>query len=757
MNYEQGEPGEDMELGDLAGNPDAVDEEELEAALLAEIQSAADFAESELAPSRVEATRLYRGEPFGDEEEGRSQVVMPVTRDIVRATLPGLMRIFFGGRRVMAFEPSAQMTTQAASDATEAIDYIIRRKNPGFRILHDAFKDALVRRSGWVKYWLDESMEVSARRYTGLTVEEVQAKEESLEKGQTLEVVEQVVEAPEPSDQGQPNDEPPALYTISITSRRPKREIRLEAVPPDEVRYNREARSAGTARFIEHVRLLPRSDLVAMGYPRDVVDDLPANTSNFSTRQEVLARYNGRLNGMTGSPAMTTPDQELIEYHECYWRVDADGDGISELRKVCCVYAKEGLEVLHQEIVDDVPLCYLTPDIEPHVLEGLSQVDSTKDLQNIESHVFRDVLDSLKASIFPRFGVVENQANIDDVLNTEIGGAIRMRSPGAVVPFDIPFSGEKAFPLFDKLDAIKESRTGIGRGTMGLDGKALQSTTPDAARQSMSAAQSQVELIARIFAETGISDLYRGIYRLLCRHQTSAVWIKRLNGHPLAVDPSSWDPEAEVTVDSALGSGMNDSKIAALQATAVAQKEALTLLGIDNPLCSLQEYYHVQADLLELAGFRDTARYWRSPEVSAQQGIEVQEPPPTPEQTLATAQVEIEQSKQSLEALKTVLQDDRERDKLEADVVLRSAEISAKYRTEVDVKGIEAAINRDRDLLGHRAKLEQQAAAASAKMQEPVAQAPSTTINLPRPRKVLKTPIRGPDGRILSIHEEEVP
>lgn len=670
-----------------------MEDADLVAALHSEIIAAADFMETELSPNRIAATRYYKGEKFGDEEDGRSQVVMPVVRDTIRATLPGLMRIFFGGRRIMRFEPSARMTTEQAYDATEAVNYVLRRKNMGFRALHDAFKDALLRRSGWLAWYYDDALEVSAQVWHGLTQEELVVKEASLQPGERLDVLETVTES-DVDEQGQPVER--VTYRVQVSRQAPRNRYVVEAVPPDEVRYNREARCIEDARLIERVRLLPRSELVAMGYDRDLIESLPASTLDYGARSELVARHRGASMGVQVLGGNVTKDQELLEYHESYYRVDYDGDGISELRKICSVPGPNKLEILRNEIVDDVPLAYLTPDIEPHVLEGLSQADSTMDLQNIESHVMRDVLDSLKASIFPRFGVVENQANIDDVLNTEIGGAIRMRAPGAVTPFEVPFSGEKAFPLFEKLDQIKEARTGVGRAAMGLDGKALQSTTPDAARQSMTASQSQVELIARIFAETGLTRLYRGLLRLIIRHGTEKLWIRKLNGRPLEVDPRGWDPELDVEVDSTLGSGQNDQKIGVLGAVAAAQKEALLTLGIDNPLCSLQEYYHTNVDILELSGFRDVDRYWRSPKIAMEQGIEIQEPAPSPEQILAEAQLEIEKGKAEVDALDIILKDDRERDKLDAEIVLRASEIAAKYKTEVDVAAIQALVQRQR-------------------------------------------------------------
>lgn len=694
-------------------NAPALDDEEFETALSAEIDDAIDYNDEYLAPARTAATLYYKAAPFGTEEEGRSKIVSPIVRDTVRATLPSLMEIFFGASRAVEFLPSAKMSDQLAEDATETVNYVFCRLNDGWSACWDAFKDALIRKTGWIKWWYDESSEVTATVFSGVSEEQLIEADMSLDDGEELEVIEQTqagMSDPQPVGvdpmtgepiMGQP--EPIFEYKIRIKRTAPKNKICVAAVPPDEVLLDRYARSPYEARIVVHRTFETRSALIARGVPEDLLEDENGSVVFEGQQQdEISARMPGTTQPLGFRVANGTDDQDLIPHYECHWRVDFDNDGISELRRVCAVGSDR--KVYFNEYAEDgeINLAVFCPDPEPHVAVGLSQADSTMDLQLIESHVTRDVLDALKASIFPRTVYVEGQVNVDDVLNTEIGAAIRARQPGMVQTLEVPFPGREAYPLLELLEQKREQRTGIGRAASGLDGSALQSTTPDAARQSLSASQAQVRLIARIFAQTGMTRVFRGILRLLTRHQNNEMQFQ-LNGRTLQVKPAEWDPNLEVAVSTGIGNYSVEQRIAILGATAAEQKEILQQFGIDNPICGIENFFNAKSRMLELAGFRDVHRYWRNPTIAMQEGKEFPEPPPTPEQTLAAAQVEIEKSKHELESLKAILQDDRERDKNEADIMIRAAEIMAQYNTQIDMASIKGVIERDRASIANRA------------------------------------------------------
>lgn len=678
---------------------DADTEETLRAALNADIDDAITFIDTEIGPARALATKFYRGDLFGDEEQGRSQVVMPIVRDTARATLPFLVRMFMGTDRVVEFDPGAVGKEDFAEQATETVNYVLLRQNDGFRVLWAAFKDALVRKTGWVKWWWDDSIEVTSRKFSGVTEEQLQLSNSSLQQYEQLEVVDKTQVGEQPGQvigvdaNGSPVAGPPQpifTYTIRIVCRKPRNKVSVAAVPPEEILFNRDATDEHGARLICHRTSKTRSQLVAMGIDEEVLDGLQFDDFSLETNPERIERHGSNIVGQ--STAMTE-DQARITFYDAYYQHDFDGDGISELRQVWLLGS--GREMVRNEHTDEVPLALFCPDPEPHLVIGLSQADNVMDLQVLASHIWRDSLDSLKASIFPRMAYVEGQANVDDVLNTEIGAAIRMRSPNAVMPFEVPFVGEKAYPMLDRLEGVREQRTGVSRAAIGLDPSALQSTNQLAVTAAVTGAQAQVELIARIFAETGMKKLFRGILRLLTRHQDQRMEF-RLSGRAFNVNPADWNPDMDVIVNTALGTGMPELKMQVLQATAAAQTLALDKLGIDNPMCSLQELYNTQKRLLQVAGFADVNRFWRDPTKAMEEGKTVQDPGETPEQTIATAQIEIEKSKADRESLEVILKDDLERDKLEVDAYLRAMEIRARYGMSVDTAAIKGILDNQR-------------------------------------------------------------
>ena len=59
----------------------------------------------QIAEERQNALDRYKGEPYGDETEGRSAVVMRDVADTVEWIKPSLLKIFCSGDEVVSFNP----------------------------------------------------------------------------------------------------------------------------------------------------------------------------------------------------------------------------------------------------------------------------------------------------------------------------------------------------------------------------------------------------------------------------------------------------------------------------------------------------------------------------------------------------------------------------------------------------------------------------------------------------------------------------
>ena len=694
-----------------SGREGEMSETEFSASVKQSIDDAVDYIDGFIAPARAKATSFYRGDPFGNEEEGRSQIVMTELRDVTQAVIPSLLRIFTASENVVEYMPRNEATVEMAEQATDYVNFIFYNDNPGFQVLHNVFKDALVRKTGIIKWRWSEDLEISEAEYTGLDLGQVAVLESDPEVEIVKIEVEEIIEIDPDPMTGM--EQPPIekLY-VRIRRSRPKNRVVIEAVPPEEFLISRDARNLDTAMYVGHRSLKTMSELVAMGYDRKEVEEYAGQGDVFSINTEAQTRNPAILSFMNHAD---NPDGSLrrVIYVESYVRIDKDGDGIAELRKVCSI--GNAHHILHDEVATDVPFCVFCPDPEPHMIIGQSLADQVNDLQVIKSAIVRNTMDSLAQVIHPRTVVVEGQVNLDDVMNTETGAIIRARQPGMVQALSEPFVGQAAMPIIQYMDEIRAQRTGITQASQGLDPDVLQSTTAMAVSATVQGAQERIELIARIFAENGMKRLFRGLLRMVCRHQDHAR-VLRLRGKWVNVDPRYWDADMDVSVNVAFGHGTDHDRMQFMLMLAQKQEQIMQLLGPSNPLCDISQYRAALAKITELAGIKDVSRYFNN--VSQEQAMQMaqqasQNKPPDPNQMLvqieqqkaqvaqikAQADVVINQQKLDIQREEAIMQDARERERIQADAMLKAAEIQAKYGSQIDIARLERMFDHDREVI----------------------------------------------------------
>lgn len=691
MDYEVNKLADELEQ-EL--NPNVMGEDELQGIVGKEIDDAIDFIDNWISPQRATATQYYRGEPFGNEEEGRSQVVSMDVRDTVQAIMPSLMRIFHGSDQTVEYVPQGPEDVAAAKQATDYANYIINRDNNGFLEMHSAFMDALVRKVGILKVYWDDQTKFETIPYYGLD-------DMALATLMSDQKVDVEIVASKPM--GEPMQDPltgeempaPMMHDVRATYTHPDGRVKLEAVPPEEFLISRESKSVEQADYVAHRRIVTVSELVAMGYDYDEVYELGASYDDMDTNVERYTRNKALTNEMN---ERHDPAMKKVLYVENYIKVDYDGDGIAELRKVCT--AGDGNKILMNEPCDMAPFATLCPDPEPHDFFGMSVADTVMDIQRIKSSIMRNTLDSLSMSIHPRVAVVEGMVNIDDAMSTEVGSIIRQRAAGQVQPLSMPFVGQAAFPVLQYMDEVKEARTGMSKASAGLDAGALQSSTATAVAATVSAAQQHIEMIARIFAETGVKRMYELVLHLVTTHQDRERMI-RLNNNFVPIDPRVWNSDMDVTVNVALGRGSDTERMLMLRQIAEMQKDAMQTMGPVNPLTDMQKLSNTLKSMTEIAGFKDTSQFWSDP---AQFRPPPQQDKPDINEQLIQVQIQQIQAdiqkkaaELQMQREKFKLEDDRKRDELEAELFVKAEEMKAKYGTQLNVEQIRSdlAINRE--------------------------------------------------------------
>lgn len=645
-----------------------MDEYQLNSIVSAEIRDSLNHFDSEYSQERIRALDFYLGEPFGNEVEGRSQVIDTTVADTIESIMPSLMRVFTANDKYVRFNARTPDDVEKAEQISDYVNYIINHDNEGYKILYNWFKDSLLFRLGVVKYYYDEQVDVTEEEYENLDEIELAALLANPDYELIGVIQEGDVELMEDPETGEmiPIS---SSFNVKFRVTRKTGKIRVINVPPEEFLVNRRATSLDDAHFIAHRTTMTVSDLVAMGYDRETVEKY-AGSGDLDLDEERESRFQD-LEANTGMDAADPTLAEVI-YYECIMNVDVDGDGIAERRRIVAI-GEGGTEILENEPFDHIPFAVVSPILMPHRLIGRSIYDMTQDLQVIKSTLLRQYLDSVYTSTLPRMAAVEGQVNLDDLLDGTAGGIIRVRQPGMLQPISGSSVGGEIMPLMQYVDEIKESRTGMSKAAQGLDSNALQSSTASAVSATVRGAQVKLESYARTLAETGVKQLFKGILHLVTKYDNKPR-IVRLRNSFVPIDPAEWHSEFDVVVQVGLGTADDEQKIAFLTAIAQKQEQVLMQMGPQNPLVTMEQYVNTLRSIVEIGGFKDADSFFNSPQQIAMQMQQMQA---QPQQDANAAEMAKMQAEMALKRERMMMEIELEREKMNAELELRRQELAA--------------------------------------------------------------------------------
>ena len=618
----------------------AKNNDEFECIVSGMLTDAVSYIDEEISPARAKAVEYYRGDRFGDEIDGRSQVVSRDVHDTIQAILPSIKRVFFGGEKMIEVAPRGPEDVQSAEQATELLNFILAEEEWEMKFAEIA-QDALLHGDGFGKVYFEQETEVEIEEYTGL--DEMGLVALMQEDGEL--------------EYSQNED---GTFDARIKKVEKEREYCVDSIPPEQFLIDRRATCFDDAEIVAHRCHLTVNELVEMGYKRDDMRGLTGD-NELTTNAELIARqpFNTITNGES-----VNEDMRRVLYVEAYTHYDLDGDGYAELLKVCT--GGPGYEVLKVEPVDCIPFFKLSMSPNPHAFFSEGMYDRLYDIQRINSQVIRLSLDSLAQSIFPRTGVVEGDGNLEDVLNNEVGAVIRMRTPNGVVPLTTPFVGGNAFPMLDYMRSVAERRTGISGASMGVSADMLSNATREAVVAQVQAGQGQIEMICRNFA-SGLKRMYKLLLELVQKHQDQEMVI-RLRNQFVPIDPRDWG-SMDVSVNAAISASTLQERMAMLQYQYEKQSEAYSALGPNNGIVTLGQIRNTMAKIAELAGFKDTTQFWIP--VGADYDVPPQDPQEDPNAQATQALAEVEAYKADTIAqtqqMKAEMDLQAKREKLESD------------------------------------------------------------------------------------------
>jgi len=671
--------------------------DELENIVSQAVKDAIDFVEQEISQERLKCMRYMEGHSDLGHEEGRSKVVSTKVRDTIRAVKPSILRVFMSTDKPVEFVPKGPDDVAIAEQATDFIHHEFQRLN-GYKLLSDLIHDALVKKQGIAKVYYKTYPQAKIHTFTDLTAEEL-----TLLVGEPgVEVLEQTTEMSDEMDAPQ--------FSLKISRTEMKGEICMESVPSEEFFINREARSIEDAYVVCHRTEMRAGDVVAMGYDPEIVYQLDSYDSDTAITQEEVYQRQGYSDEGEDDNALD-PSMMNVLITEAYMRVDVDGTGVPVLHKFIC--GGTSYKLMDYEPCDRVPLVKLEIDPEPYTFYGRSLAEILLDDQDASTSVLRGILDNVALTNSPRLGFVNGQVAIDDLLNNEIGGLIRMNQPGAVQDLSVPFVAGQTLSALTYLDKMVEAKSGVTQN-IALNPDALQSTTKTAVSAAVEAAAGQVEVMCRNLAE-GFKDLFKLLLEIAHKNFDEEK-IMKLNGVFVPINPMVWDTSYDVSINVGLGTGREDERVAALQQALQLQMQVYAQYGAQNGLVSLTNIRNSLADILAINGVRNSDRYFApinqeiekqmlAQQQQQQQAMAQQQQDPNAaylqaEQMKAQAKAGTDMAKIQLEAAKATAQDDRERDKMAQDLMVNAAKIAGQYGATVDVAAIKAEQDKIRTFAG---------------------------------------------------------
>lgn len=642
--------------------------------------------DGDLAQQRADAMDHYHGRPYGTEVVGRSQVVSRDLSETVDWIMPALMRVFVQSSRLGEFDPVGPKDVKLAQQESDYVNRIMMQKNPGFMILHDAIKDCLLLKNGYTKEFWEKYETVKVERYKDLSTEQLTMLMADLSAEDTE--VEVLAAESEMTEFGE-------MFDVELRIKRECGKATWIAIPAEEVRVSKKCRgSLMDSPFVEHETKKTRSELVELGMPRSFVDSLPAYNDDATDGQK-LAR-DSTTDESDVEHDVVDRSMELIDYCEAYIRVDYDGDGVAELRRVitCADRIPPG-----PEWNETTEVCAITGWVSkrvPHRHVGESLDDELADLQEIKTTLQRQMLDNAYFTNTTQV-VVNQDVYLPDFLTNQPGGVKRTTSSqavqGSVMQLQVPPIIPHLLPAIDYIDKVKETRSGVRPGS-DLDPDVLQNVTKGAFMEHMNRASQKIEMIARMIAETGVKESFLKMHGLLIRHQNQREMVQ-LRGNWMPINPAEWRERNDLTIRIGLGTGNEDDKRQKITMLAQAQFQLLQAATSAPPMVYAKMYAMFE-ELCATMGMDMPEKFAIAPNgpeyQEMQRMLQQRQQQPNPDIIKIQQQGQLEQQRMAMQQ-----QVDRNRQELEAQQ--QAAKIAAEERMAQFKAQLDSQLERQRMMI----------------------------------------------------------
>ena len=572
----------------------------------ADIADAEAYQQSIIQPTVRERYNIY----YADKEyyankfpilSKTSSLVSTDVADTIEWALPSLMKVFTGSDEVITVTGVTEEDDQNAGVMQSLLVYQLQRQNKFFPILYNWMKDALITGMGIIKcYW---------ERTEGYTPETAQLNADALKLLTQTGVEITNVEGPD------------IMGDFTVTWNSPyyiKNSPKLENILVSEFLYSPDAKNLEDANFIAHRKKVTMSHLrqkeregiyanVDMVHP----DSGPISWITDQVEDVIGDHYTPLHNNQQDKA------REEVTIYECYTKIDFNNDGV--LEDMIITVAGDVILRAEPNYMGRHPFFSISPTKDPHrIWVKRSYAELIGELQDMKVALTRQIVQNIALTNDPKMILAEDSINISDYIE---GRKVIRKKPGspmgdAAMAMPVNQLSPQTFQFLEYLEGQKENRTGITRYNQGLDASSLNKTATGISAILGQSSQ-RLELIARMFAETGISELFRFMVSLNQKFidQNTVV---RLTNKQLRVSPDDLNGNFDLIVNAGISISTKESTIMTLQTmlTALMQTQAA---GI--PIVTPQNIYNLFKKWIESAGFKNYNDYVTDPAVVQQRAV----------------------------------------------------------------------------------------------------------------------------------------
>lgn len=574
------------------------DDDSLKAYIASELNLSTGGHNDSIESNRQDAMKYYLGDTAAA-PEGRSQVVSTDVADTIEWIMPELMKSFTQNNEVVTFDPTGPEDTRQAEIESRFVYDTLMKNNNGFVVLHTLFKDALLQKNGFVKVYYQKDNKVTFENYEKLTTPEINmllADPNNEVIGHSTEIDENNIE----------------LHDVNIKKTVLKGELVVVPVAPENLRIYARHNSIDltNCRFICETQSLSRSDLVKAGFDREVIYDYKQTTD--TTEERGMYRFNSM--GETSQPfaggSHDCPENELLDVSEAYMYLDMNDDGIAEYVKITFLGDEEPKEILDVEEIEFNPYISGTAIIMSHKLFGLSIYDRIRQLQDIKTALWRNMLDNMYLINNQRIIVQDGAVNLDDLLYSRPGGIIRAARMDAIAPFPVQPLSSDSYNMMSYIDQVRAGRVGVSPDGSIHDSAMGDRVGSQGLEQLLNQKEELVGLIIRSFAETAIKPLCVRIRDLLVSNRDT-ITDYLFRGEWIKLNPTRWHARTSTTVRVGTGSGNRKEQSAALNQVLTYQAQIVAQPG--QALVNESKVFNALNDFIKATGLTGAAPYFLDP------------------------------------------------------------------------------------------------------------------------------------------------